>query len=188
MEIAARVTARPRPAQHLVMARVDFAVRHPDLATGSRVESFAGAGSTWRDAVGEGVVKFERSVLHPLVAGLLDRSACEGHVRWESWPHPGGAFDVCLGSQIVMVDGEAEVPTLGGVLDRLRTALGGVPLTRATHALRIFVSYNQGAVVSHGVLLDGELWSDGGAATAAAPDPGTTGPMDVQQYALLKPA
>jgi len=188
MEIGARVIPRPRPAQGLVMAQVAFAVRHPDLAPASLVESFAGVGSTWRDAVGEGVVKFERSVLHPFVAGLVDRTACAGHVRWETWQHPGGAFDVCLGRQLVMVDGEAEIPSLGGVLDRLRTALGGLPLARAIHSLRIFVSYDRGAVVSHGVLLDGEPWPDGDAATAAAPDPGTTGPMEVQQYALLLPA
>lgn len=188
MEIAARVTARPRPAQHLVMAQVDFAVRHPGLATGSLVESFAGAGATWRDAVGEGVVKFERSVLHPLVAGLVDRDACAGHLRWETWEHPGGAFDVCLGSQLVMVDGAAEVPTLGGVLDGLRAALAGVPLTRAVHSLRIFVAYNGGAVVAKGVLLDGELWPGAEAPLATAPPPGTTSPMDIQQYALLIPA
>jgi hypothetical protein len=188
MEIAARVTARPRPAQHLVMAQVDFAVRHPGLATGALMESFAGAGSTWRDAVGEGVAKFERTVLHPFVGGLVDRDACDGHLRWEAWEHPGGAFDVCLGSQLVMVDGAAEVPTLGGVLDRLRTALGGVPLTRAIHSLRVFVAYNQGAVVAKGVLLDGQLWPGAEAALATAPPPGTMGPMDVQQYALLIPA
>jgi hypothetical protein len=187
-EVAARVIPLPRPAQHLVMAQVVFAVRHPGLATGSLVESFAGAGATWRDAIAEGVAKFERSVLHPLVAGLLDRTASDGLVRWETWQHPGGAFDVCLGQQLVMVDGAAQVPSLGGVLDSLRTALAGVSLTRAIHALRILVSYDQGAVVAHGAVLDGAAWPGGQAATATAPDPGTTGPMEVQQYALLKPA
>jgi hypothetical protein len=188
MEIGARVTTQPRPAGHLVLAQVHFAVRHPGLATASRVEGFTGAGPTWRDAIGEGVAKFEKSVLHPLVAGLVDRTACAEYVRWETWQHPGGAFDACLGRQLVMVDGAAEVPRLDGVLDKLRAALGGVPLTRAIHSLRIFVSYDQGAVVAHGVVLDGELWPDGAAATAEAPDPGTTGPMEVQQYALLTPA
>jgi hypothetical protein len=188
MEIGARVTALPRPTQDLVMAQVAFAVRHPGLAMASLVESFAAVGSTWRDAVGEGVVKFEHAVLHPLIAGLLDRTAGAAHVTWQTWQHPGGTFDVCLGRQLVMVDGEARIPRLDGVLDRLRAALDRQPLTRAIHSLRIFISYNQGAVVSHGVLLDGQTVPDGDTATATAPQPGTTGPMEVQQYALLIPA
>ena len=188
MEVAGRVTPLPRPAQHLVMGHVAFAVRHPGLATELLVNSFAGAGSTWRGAIDEGTVKFERSVLHPLIAGLVDRAACPEYVSWETWQHHGGAFDVCLGRQLVMVDGEARIPSLDGVLERLRAALDGVPLTRAIHSLRILVSYNQGAVVSHGVVLDGEVWPDGAAATALAPEPGTTGPMEVQRYALLIPA
>jgi hypothetical protein len=189
MEIGAAVTARPRPTPDLVMAQVSFAARHPGLARGTVVESFSGVAATWRDAIDQSAVKFRSSVLHPLVAGLVDRAAADGQVTWQTWQHPGGAFDACLGNQLVMVDDhEGEVPRLDDVLDRIRTALEGTPLTREIHALRVFVAYQGGTVLSGGVLLDGERWAPGDAATAAAPPPGTDGPMELQRYVLLLPA
>jgi hypothetical protein len=188
MEVGGAVRAHPRPTPDLVMAQVSFAVRHPELAAGSLVESFTGVGPTWRDAIAHSTLKFERSVLHPLVAGLVDRTALAEHVAWQTWQHPGGPFHACLGPRLVMVEAEAEPPELDGVLDAVRTALERVPLTRAVHALRIVVAYDGGGSASGGVLLDGDLWPDGAGAMSAAPPATTTGPMEIQQYALLLPA
>src|SRR5437868_4979096 len=55
--IDAKVFVHPAPAG-VVMAQVDFAISHPALAKPWLVESFAGSGATWREAIGEAVKKF----------------------------------------------------------------------------------------------------------------------------------
>jgi hypothetical protein len=176
----------PRPVPQTVMAQVDFAVHHPDLATPWLVESFAGVGSTWQDAIGQGVATFERSVLHPLIAGLLDRTASTTQVDWQTWRHPTGDFDACLGRQLVLYS-DADLPPLAGVLDRLRDALAQVPLTHAIHSLRIFTCHQQGALVTNEVLLDGQPWPAGQDITMTTAAPNTNDRIGTRLFTLLIP-
>jgi hypothetical protein len=187
MEVEAELTVHPRPRPDIVMVQLDVAVRHPDLATPWLVESVAGIGSTWREAIGQGMAKFERSVVHVLIAGLLDRGACADQVEWQAWQHPGGDFDVCLGPQLVLFSDNV-TPYLGSALAPLREALGPLPLTRAVHSLRLFTCHDQGALVTNEVLLDGEPWPAGEHVTMTAVDPGTTDRIAARLFALLLPA
>jgi hypothetical protein len=76
-KVDANLFVHPAPAG-VVMAQVDFALSHPALAKPWLVESFAGHGTTWRDAIGEAVGKFSLGALHPIIGGVLR-------------PRPGGA-------------------------------------------------------------------------------------------------
>jgi hypothetical protein len=152
------------------------------------VESFAGVGSTWREAVNECIVKFERASLHPIVAGLLDRGACQDQVSWEPFPHRAGHFDLCLGPQMTLYTREAG-PPLAPLIDQLLWALREVPLSRAIHSLRLFTSHQDGRLQTNEVLLDGEPWADGEAIVAAAPPPAVAArEIGTRVFGLLVPA
>lgn len=155
----------PRLQGDSVSVQVDFAIAHPALATPRLLESFAGWGTTWREAIAQAIGKFERSSLHPLIAGLLDRDSCPDQVSWERVDHPGGAFDACLGGQLVLYAREP-VPDLGPLLDSIKEALRDVELSRAVHALRLYVCFNDGAMVGREALLDNEAWPAGDALVA----------------------
>jgi hypothetical protein len=150
----------PRLQGSSVSVQVDFSIAHPSLAMPRLVESFAGWATTWREAIAQAIGKFERSTVHTLIAGLLDRDACPDQVSWERVDHPGGAFAACLGGQLVLYAQEP-VPNLGPLLDSIKRELGAVKLSRAVHALRLYVCFNQGAMVGREALLDNEAWPDG---------------------------
>lgn len=186
LEFDARVFVHPCPSPMQVIAQVDFVVRHPSLARECLLESFAGLGDTWREALGQSIALFERASLHPIIAGLLDRSACQDQVRWESFAHPSGSFDLCLGPQITLFAQES-APPAGPLLDRLLEALRTVPLSRAVHWLRLFTCHQDGQLHTNGVLLDGEPWALGEATCASAPPPATSEMIGVRIFALLIP-
>ena len=158
LQLDARVF--PRVQGSSVSVQVDFALSHPALATPRLLESFAGWAATWREAINQAIGKFERSSLHPLVAGLLDRGACPDQVEWERLDHPGGAFAMCLGGQLVLYAKEP-VPDVGPLLDSMKQALRDVPLSRAIHALRLYICFNEGEMVGREALLDNEAWPAG---------------------------
>jgi hypothetical protein len=144
----------------LLMPQVDFIARSPRLATGYLCESFAGMGATYAEAMVDALRKFERGSLHVMVAALLDRGGCAEQVSWETWAHPSGDFDACLGAQLALyaTTGRASV---GALVDALRDALAAVALTREVHALRLFRAMLGERVLSNEVLLDGASWPDG---------------------------
>jgi len=187
LEVDARVFAAPRTHPERVMVQVDFEARHPALATGRLLESFAGTGATWREAIVECIRKFERASLHPIIAALIDRTAGQDQVGWEPYAHPAGPFDLCLGAQITLYAPQG-APPAGPLLDRLLEALREVPLSRAVHSLRLFVYHRDGDLLTNEVLLDGDDWTAGQAVVAAAPAPTTTGVIGVRIFGLLVPA
>jgi hypothetical protein len=187
VQLDARVFAHPRPRPGYVMAQVDFAVRHPALATRWLLESFAAAGGTWREAINETIVKFERASLHPIIAALLDRTACQDQVSWEPYAHPAGAFDLCLGPQLTLFS-PRPAPPAGVLLDQLLQALRGEPLSRAIHSLRMLTGHRDGNLQTNEVLLDGEPWAAGQAVVAAAEPPATAGMIGRRIFGLLVPA
>lgn len=151
LDFDARVFAQPAAAH--VLAQVDFEARHPALAAGRIVESFAGFGATWKEAMGDAVVKFERSSLHPIIATLLDRTACRDQVEWERYDHPGGPFDLCLGPRLHLYSPGPPIP-VAPVLQALLAALREVPLSREAHSLRIYACHRDGVLTAQDVLLD----------------------------------
>jgi hypothetical protein len=187
MQVDARVFPHPRRHPGYVTAQVDFAVRHPALAREWLLESFASAGATWRDALAASVTKFERASLHPLIAALLDRTAGRDQVSWETYEHPGGVFDLCLGAQLTLYAPEAAPPS-GPLFDRLLLALRDVPLNRAVHWLRTFTCHDDGDLTTNEVLLDGQPWAGGEAVVAAAAPPVPSGMVCVRLFGLLVPA
>lgn len=169
-----------------VMVQVDFAVSHPALAAPWLVESLAGYGTTWRDAISTAVHKFESGSLHPIIEGLLRPGAAPDQVQRERYAHPSGAFDLVLGPQINLF-ADRPVPPAGRLLDQLLEALQAEPLNRKVHGLRIFTAYRDGRLQTNEVLLNGEPWPRGEAvvATASAPLPG--GSVAIRLFALFVP-
>ncbi|MFB9830886.1 DUF6348 family protein [Actinoallomurus acaciae] len=183
--VDAKLFVHPAPPG-LVMAQVDFAVSHPALARPWLVESFAGHGTTWRDAIGEAVNKLKLGALHPIVDGLLNPAA-SGQVERERYQHPNGAFELVLGTQINLF-ADRPVPSAGPLLDRLLEALRAEPLTRKVHGLRLFVVYGDGRLQTNEVLLDSEEWPGGEAAIAGGRAPLPDGRVAMRIFGLLVPA
>ena len=163
LQIDARVF--PRPRENVVSAQVDFAVKHPALAVPWLLESFGGMAATWQGAIGQNIEKFERGSLHVLIEALLARGSCPDQVSWERVEHPGGAFEACLGGQLVLYCG-APAADLGPLLEGIKAALAGRPLSHAVHALRLYVCFDGEKMLSHEALLDNEPWEEGAALVA----------------------
>jgi hypothetical protein len=170
-----------------VLLQVDFVVRHPWLAMDRLLESFGGGGATWHDALVQTIKKFEQASLHPIIATFLDRSACADQVTWERYEHPGGPFDLCLGSQLHLYSPGAPAE-FGPILDALLDALRGVELSRAVHALRVFTCHQEGALTTNEVLLDNEPWPAGEAVVAGAPWQVPGAMVGTRLFGLLAPA
>jgi hypothetical protein len=137
--------------------QIDFLVSHPRLAKRTLLESFAGLGNTYRDAIHDAIHKFERGSLHVLIATLLDRNSCGDQVTWEPWPD---GWEACLGPQLVLYAQVGPVP-ISKLVDHLRDAFVSEVHDRAVHAIRIFTMRNADHSCSDEVLLDGEPWSAG---------------------------
>jgi hypothetical protein len=185
-QVDAQLVARPRPAADMVMAQVHFVVQHPDLASSQLVESFAAAAPTWRQAIGECADKFGRSVLHPLITGLLDRTACAGQVSCKPYHHRGGDFDLYTGPPLQLFS-DAEGPDLPGALDRMLGALEQTALARKIHWLRIFTCHRDHQLTANEVLLDGQPWPPGESIVARMTPPTTSDLISARLFALLIP-
>lgn len=185
-QAAATLFVHPAP-DGVVMGQVDFAVSHPALAAPWLVESLAGHGATWREAISEAVRKFERGSLHPIVDGLLRPGAAPDQVQRERYEHPGGPFELVLGAQINLF-ADRPVPPAGPLLDRMLDALRTEPLTRKVHWLRFFLAYRDGRLQTNEVLLDGGTWPGGTAVAADAQAPFPGGMVAVRLFVLLVPA
>ncbi len=148
--------------------QVDYYVRHPALAAPRLLESFAGYGDTWSDAIKQTIQKFERGSLHVLIAGLLDPSSCTDQVDWEPLGDAAGAYELCLGGQLQVI-GPAEPPLLGPFLDELKRALAASPPwpaeessgAKKAHGLRVFVAHDGTQLMGYEVLVDSETWEAG---------------------------
>jgi hypothetical protein len=184
-KVDAKLFVHPAPSG-VVMVQVDFAVSHPALASSRLVESFAGHGSTWREAISGALHKFERGSLHPLVDGLLRPGAAPDQVERERYEHPSGPFELVLGAQLNLFT-DQPVPSAGPVLDRLLEALRSQPLTRKVHGLRLFLAHHDGRLWNNEVLLDGEPWPGGEAVAADSPAPLPQGRVAVRNFGLLVP-
>ncbi|GGV02211.1 hypothetical protein GCM10010182_19790 [Actinomadura cremea] len=183
--VDATLFVHPAPAG-VVLAQVDFAVSHPALAASRLVESFAGHGATWREAIGGAVRMFERGAVHPIVDGLLRPGAAPDQVVRERYEHPAGPFELVLGAQLNLF-ADRPVPPAGPLLDRLLEALRSEPLTRKVHGLRLFAAHHDGRLETNEVLLDGEPWPGGQAVVAGGPAPLPDGRVAVRLFGLLVP-
>jgi hypothetical protein len=183
--IDAELFVHPAPAG-VVMAQIDFTVTHPALAGARLVESLAGHGATWRDAIGHATSKFERCVLHPIIEALLRPGAAADQVARERYEHPSGSFDLVLGPQLNLFT-DRTVPPAGPLLDRLLETLRAQPLSRNVHALRLFTAHQDGQLQVNEVLLDSEQWAAGEAVVADSPAPLPDGMVAVRVFGLLVP-
>ncbi|MEU5877064.1 DUF6348 family protein [Spirillospora sp. NPDC047279] len=183
--VGATLFVHPAP-RGLVMTQVDFAVSHPALAAPWLVESVAGHGPTWREAIGRAVSTFTQGALHPIVEGLLNPGAAPDQVQRERYEHPDGPFELVLGAQLTMFT-DRPVPSAGPLLDRLLVELRARPLTRKVHGLRVFTAHNDGRAQSTEVLLDSEPWPAGEAVVAHHPAPLPDGRVAVRLFGLLVP-
>jgi hypothetical protein len=82
----ARVVPHPRATGD--MAQVDIAVGHPRLAPDWLIESFAGWGATWHEALTQSIMRFQQGSLHPTIAGLLESTPTHDQPRPRGVPHP----------------------------------------------------------------------------------------------------
>jgi hypothetical protein len=182
LQFEARVFPHPRIDE--VMAQVDFVIRHPRLAPEVLVESFAGWGPTWREALSLAVARFERASLHPIIAGLLDRAEGGDQVSWMPYEHPDGPFEVCLGGVQTMFAQEAStMPALWPVFDALKE----LSLSRRVHGLRLFLSYRDGVLDVNEVVLDNEPCPAGQEAAAAVESDVAAGYVTIRVFGLIVP-
>ncbi|RFS82658.1 hypothetical protein D0T12_24705 [Actinomadura spongiicola] len=170
----------------MVMVQIDFAVAHPALAAPWLVESLAGFGATWREAIGMAVRKFEGGSLHPIIDGLLRPGAAPDQVERSRHEHPGGMFELVLGHQVNTFTDQT-VPSIEPLLDRLLDTLRAEPLTRKVHALRVFTAYQDGRLQTNEVLLDSRPWPAGETVVAGSPAPLPTGMVGTRVFGLLVP-
>lgn len=184
--IEAELFVHPAPSG-LVMAQVDFSVTHPALDRPRLVESSAGHGATWRDAISGAVGAFERAALHPIINALLRPGSAADQVERERYEHPGGTFDLILGPQLNYF-ANRPVPSAKPLLDRLLEALRAEGLSRKVHGLRLFVAHQDGRLHTNEVLLDSETWPAGEAVVADSPAPLPDGMVAVRVFGLLVPA
>ncbi|WP_181777581.1 DUF6348 family protein [Amycolatopsis pittospori] len=184
-KVDTKLIVHPAPAG-VVMVQVDFAVSHPALAKPWLVESFAGHGPTWREAIGRAVNMFMLGALHPIIDGLLRPGAASDQVERERYEHPDGAFELVLGAQINLF--AETVPSAEPLLDRLLEALRAEPLGRKVHGLRLFVAHHDGELLNNEVLLDSEPWPGGEAVVADSPATLPEGRVAVRVFGLLVPA
>ncbi len=172
--------------------QVDFYVRHPKLATPRLLESFAGFGATWADALKQTIQKFERGSLHVLIAGLLDPTSCADQVEWEPLGDTAGAHELCLGGQL-QVFGPGKPPLLGPFIEELKRALVANPpwpeaAPGKAHGLRVFAAHDGTELTGYEVLVDGDSW-EAGQALLEARDWRTGDEMwGVRWFGLIVPA
>lgn len=160
----------PRVSGAGARAQVDFWVAHPALAAPVLLESYAGAGQSWRDALGQAVRKFERGSVHVLLDALVRRGDCADQVTWERWENPTGPFDACMGG-ILTLYGEDRPWAPGPLIDALMGAAATQPWARQVHALRVYVARAPASQGIDEVLLDNEPWEEGLAVVRAHPFP-----------------
>ena len=150
----------PTITAHDFYVCVELVVHDPRIAQGHIVETVLGEGPTLRAAVGLGVEKLSRNVLHALFASLIDNSACADHIDWTEWRHRDGRLRVCIGQELLLHNPE-QVPDAKSLLHALEVALEHEPLTKGFHALRVFTLHEASKVRATEVLLDGENWPRG---------------------------
>ena len=146
------------------------------------VESFAGVGSTIRNALGDAFTKFTQGSLHVLIA-TLDRPELGGDgVTWETW----GDYHVCLGPLLRMwsSDGPSEISSY---LDGLRAVVTKAQLAPEIHWLRTFVASDGRKVFGHEVLLDNESWRPGVRLSAKTRWPRASAQYALRQFTMLQP-
>jgi hypothetical protein len=187
LQVDAQLITYPQQAEDIVMGQVDVVAQHPDLASPQLVESLAAAARTWHQVITECVDKSQRSVLHVLIAGLLDHTACAGEVSWEPFHHRGGEFDLCTGLLLWQRWGDGERPDLPGAFDRILGALEQMELTRKIHSLRIFTAHHDHQLTANEVLLDGQPWPSGETIVAQLTPPPTSDLITTRLFALLIP-
>ncbi|WP_433580010.1 DUF6348 family protein [Nocardia brasiliensis] len=175
----------PRESAQGIIVQLDFEVSCAGLAATSVVESFAGYGQTWREAVFSAADKFLRGSLHPLIAALIDRDSGGAQVQWDRFEHAGGPFDLCIGPQLISFSPTATIEA-APLLDALLHELRAETLTPQIHWLRVFINTDKGRIQVNEVLLDNEPWPAGAATVAAAPV--GQGFCAMRTFAILIPA
>lgn len=183
LRFGASLITHPAPR---VLGQLDFAVRHPALATDWLVESFAAYGDTWQAAVDRGTAMFAQGSLHVLLAALVDRAGHADQVDWERYEHPSGPFDLCVGPQVNLF--AQNIPSAGGTLDAVLGGLRGLPLSRQAHGLRVFLCYQHGRLTTNEVLLDNEPCPAGMAAVPEQRDDLPQPMAAFRIFAMLVPA
>lgn len=156
-----RFGARVHPQQsQRAEALVDFFVEHPKLHTHRLIERFVGAGETWKEALGQSIMQFERISLHVLISGLLDASSCCEQVEWEDLPasRRPARFQICF-SRALLSSGNP--PLISPLIDELTTALTASALSNAVHGLSVGLYFDGSRLVGCQVLLDNHQWSEG---------------------------
>ncbi|WP_410657524.1 DUF6348 family protein [Amycolatopsis sp. lyj-112] len=181
----AKLVVHPAPAG-AVIVQVDFALSHPGLAKPWLVESFAGYGATWREAIGQAVTVFLGGALHPIIDGLLRPGTASDQVERERYEHPDGVFHLLLGAQINLFLEHA--PSVSPLLDSLLESLRAEPLVQKAHALRLFVAYENGRLQTNEVLLNSEPWPRGEAVIAEHQAPLPEEKVAMRVFGLLVPA
>jgi hypothetical protein len=177
----------PRSASEHARLQTDFIVAHPALAAPYVIESFAGYATTWRAAIEQTIQKFERASFHVFFAGLLDPKSCAEQVSWEPLLHPGGDFLLCMGGLLVLYANEP-ARDFSALLDELKVALAEVELSRAVHALRVFVCFDGDVRRASEVLLDNQPWDAGARVLEAHRFPKADTLWGSRLFVLITPA
>jgi hypothetical protein len=140
--------------------QADFSVWHPRLAAPRMIESYAGIGDTWRDAIVDAVKKFMQGSLRTVIASLIDREGCASHTHWEPLEESSTRFDLCINPAISFY-AETRAPDYLALLRALKSALVTRNLSREVHWLRVFATGSAGAIDLVEALLDNQTWPEG---------------------------
>ncbi len=171
--------------------QLDIVVVSQHLLGGSAlVESFAGVGSTFDEAVNNAFNKFCRASLHVIMAVFIDRSLGEDQVEWENWSSNQGRWDVSLGPLLLQADQslgpDSSKFNFSDLLDAFRDAL--VPrASHEAHWLRCFRGSLNGKCLSREVLLDNDPWAPGEAILDHWAFPNISGFYSLRHFLFMLP-
>ncbi len=187
-DVAMQALVFPSSDERII--QLDVCVKSPSLLSERVIiESFAGVGDTYGDAVRNAFEKFCMASLHVLLSVFVDQNYGEDQVDWAQWKNGKYVWNVCLGPLLQWVNRPPEQnPALidESPIHLLQDAF----LKEATyqvHWLRYYYGFLNGKQNGRDVLLDNQSWQPGEFILDRWPWPALTGYYSFRHFLIALP-